>query len=275
MPCGVNYCVHSSTVSAIACRYIWKPNRRIPPLKRLLCAALLTLPLCATTTVLYDDALPSTPGAQGWLIFGDNSFGSGAVQSLVAGGTSLITNTATSAGYANRIPILNTLVNAGFPALDRVAGFSLLFELRVNSESHANNDRAGFSVILLSEDSFGIELGFWTNEIWAQSGPTFTHAEGADYDTTAAERLYELQILGSSYRLLADGTQILTGALRNYASFGVPYNLPRFVFLGDNTSSAGADVVLGDVTLLTDVPEPSGPALLTFLGLVIAIRKRR
>lgn len=159
--------------------------------------------------------------------------------------------------------------------MDRAAGFSLLFELQVNSESHASNDRAGFSVILLSEDSFGIELGFWTNEIWAQSGPTFTHAEGASYDTTAAERLYELQILGSDYRLLADGTQILTGALRDYASFGVPYNLPRFVFLGDNTSSAGADVVLGDVTLLTDVPEPAGPALLSLLGLVIAIRKRR
>ncbi len=244
-------------------------------MKRLLCAALLTLPLCATTTVLYDDALPSTPGAQGWLIFGDNSFGSGASQSLVTGGTRLITNTATSAGYANRIPILNTLVNAGFPALDRNAGFSLLFELQVNSESHSSNDRAGFSVILLSEDSFGIELGFWTNEIWAQSGPTFTHAEGANYDTTVAQRLYELQILGSNYRLLADGTQILTGALRNYASFGTPYNLPRFVFLGDDTSSAGADVVLGDVTLLTDVPEPSGPALLSLLGLVIAIRKRR
>lgn len=31
-----------------------------------------------------------------------------------------------------------------------------------------NTTRAGYSVILLGHDAKGIELGFWTNEIWAQ-----------------------------------------------------------------------------------------------------------
>lgn len=242
---------------------------------RLVIAALLALPLCAATTVLYDDALPSTPGVQGWLIFGDDSFGSGASQTPVAGGTRLITNTGTSAGYANRIPFFNTLVNAGFPAMNRAAGYSLQFELQVNTEAHVSANRAGFSVILLSEDLFGIELGFWEDEIWAQSGPAFTHGEGVSFDTTAAERLYELQILGANYRLLANGSEILTGSLRNYASFGYPYTLPRFVFLGDDTGSAGADAVLGDVTLRTDIPEPAGPGALALAGLLLAARARR
>lgn len=242
---------------------------------RLVSAVLLALPLCAATTVLYDDALPSTPGAQGWLIFGDDSFGTGASQTLVAGGTRLVTNNSTSAGYANRIPLFNTLVNAGFPALNRAAGYSLQFELQVNGESHASANRAGFSVILLSEDLFGIELGFWEDEIWAQSGPSFTHGEGVSFDTTAAQRLFELQILGANYRLLADGSEILTGALRNYSSFGYPYTLTRFVFLGDDTSSAGADVVLGDVTLLTDIPEPAGMGAMALAGLLLVTRVRR
>ncbi len=244
---------------------------------RLAFAALLTLPAYCTTTVLYNDQLPSTPGSQGWLIYGDNGFLSGgtATQTLVAEGTRLVTDNAVSAGYANRVPIFNTLVNPAFPVLNRAAGYSLTFELQVNSESHANNNRAGFSVILLSQDLFGIELGFWADEIWAQSGPAFTHGEGAAFDTTAAQRVYELQILGDNYALLADGNAVVNGSLRNYSSFGSPYNLPSFLFLGDDTSSAGADVVLGQVTLLTDVPEPAGTAWMALAGLAVAVALKR
>ena len=42
--------------------------------------------------------------------------------------------------------------------------------LKLLSETHSTNDRAGLSLIVLSSDLRGIELGFWTNEIWAQSG---------------------------------------------------------------------------------------------------------
>ncbi|MBS1828638.1 MAG: hypothetical protein JST93_25255 [Acidobacteria bacterium] len=241
---------------------------------RLLCAVMLALPLGAATTVLYDDGVASLPAAQGWLFFGDNSFGAGASQTLVPGGTQLVTNGGTSAGYANRIPFFATLVNAGFPVLDRNVGFSLLFELKVTSESHSSNDRAGFSVILLSEDKFGIELGFWADEIWAQSGAGFTHAEGVSFDTTAAQRQYELLILGSTYWLSADGTEILTGSLRDYSGFGSqPYTLSRFLFLGDDTSSAGADVLLGRVEL-ADVPEPATAGLVVAAVLLAAVWRR-
>ena len=244
-------------------------------LQRLLCAALLTLPLCAATTVVYNDTLASLPGAQGWLFFGDNSFGTGASQTLVPDGTQLVTNGGTSAGYANRIPFFGTLVNPAFPILDRNAGFVLEFELKVNTETHSSNDRAGFSIILLSEDLFGIELGFWTNEIWAQSGAAFTHAEGVAFDTTAAQRLYQLRMVGSTYRLFADGTEVLTGALRDYSGFGSqPYTLPRFLFLGDDTSSAGADVILGRVAV-SDVPEPATVGLVAAAVLLAVVRRRQ
>jgi hypothetical protein len=241
-------------------------------LTRLSLFVLLALPAFSTTVVLYDAAVPSLPGAQGWLVYGSNAglVGGSAAQSLVAGGTRLVTDTnATpgnaSAGFANRLPVVNTLVNAAFPVLDRASGYSLNFSLLVNSEAHQNNNRAGFSVIALSQDGLGIELGFWANEVWAQSGAGFTHAEGAAFNTTAQSVAYELRIQGAGYGLFAAGTQILAGALRNYSAFGSPYNLSSFVFLGDDTSSAGADVVLGNVSV-SDVPEPP-----TFLALGLGL----
>jgi PEP-CTERM motif len=180
-----------------------------------------------------------------------------------------------SAGYANRLPIVNTLVNVGFPVLNRTNGYSLNFELQVNAEAHQNNDRAGFSVILISQDLFGIELGFWTNEIWAQSGAAFTHAEGAAFNTTAQLVPYELRVAGGNYALFASGSQILAGVLRDYSAFGSPYNLGSFVFLGDDTSSAGADVLVGTVSV-SDVPEPATWALLgcALVGFGIMRRSR-
>ncbi len=44
--------------------------------------------------------------------------------------------------------------------MDRTTGYTLSFDLQVGSESHVSNDRAGFSVIALSSDLQGIELGF-------------------------------------------------------------------------------------------------------------------
>lgn len=244
---------------------------------RLLLATILALPTLSATTIAYNDVLPALPGAQGWLVYGNNSalVGGAATQTLALGGTSLVTDNAVSAGYANRLPILNTLVNAGFPALNRATGYSLHFELQVNSETHTTNDRAGFSVILLSQDLFGIELGFWTNEVWAQSGPAFSHAEGVAFNTTAQQVPYELRVSGANYTLFASGSQILAGALRDYSTFGTPYNLPSFLFLGDDTSSAGANVLLGSVSI-AEVPESATWAM-AGLGLVAigGFRRRR
>lgn len=150
--------------------------------------------------------------------------------------------------------------NPAFPSLDRNAGFRLTFELDVHLESHSSNDRAGFSVILLAGDLQGIELGFWDDTIFAQSGSSFTHAEEVSY-ASPVETKFDLLILGDLYQLSANGTAILSGALRDYSSFGLPYNLPNYLFLGDDTSSAGADVTLGDIALTPGVPEPGEWAL--------------
>jgi hypothetical protein len=101
----------------------------------------------------------------------------------------------------------------------------------------------------LGNDFQGVELGFWTNQIWAQDDgkKLFTHAEGANFNTTSGLIPYELTILGDTYTLSANGKKILSNRLRNYSSFGWPYSVNNFLFLGDNTSSAGGLIRLASV----------------------------
>ena len=156
-----------------------------------------------------------------------------------------------------------TVSQTVMPTLSRAAGFQLAFDLRVISENHgSNNDRAGFSLILLSEDLYGVEMAFWQDEIWVQEGngaQLFTHAEGVPYDTTAALTTYKLTVFNNSYLLVANDALLLSGSLRQYTDwtppFGIlidPYEQPNQLFLGDDTSSAGAEVWLGDVTIQDD-----------------------
>jgi len=153
-----------------------------------------------------------------------------------------------------------TVTQAAMPTLNRSAGFQLSLDLRVISENHnGDNDRAGFSLILLSEDLYGLEMAFWENEIWVQESngaQLFTHAEGVPYDTTAALTTYELTMIGNTYLLAANGAPLLSGNLRQYTDWVSPvdpYEQPNQLFLGDDTSSAGAEVWLGDVAITTDV----------------------
>ena len=158
------------------------------------------------------------------------------------------------------------------PTLDRTGGYTVEFDVKVDSESHASNDRAGFSLIALSSDSKGIELGFWTDQVWAQSdNPLFTHAEGAAFDTTQGVVHYQLAVLGDSYELFAGSSLLLGGSLRDYSSFGKPYTYQSFLFLGDDTTSANAKIELARVAVLSSaVPEP-GSIVLASLGGLIAI----
>ncbi len=157
------------------------------------------------------------------------------------------------AGYA----ITPTLA----PTLKRIDGFKLNFTLNITEEAHANNDRAGFVVILLAEDMQGIELSFWQDEIWAQedndsnSDPLFTHAEGVSY-TTNAWINYELEIISDTYTLSANSSEILSGAVRDYTAWeppfpGLPdpYETPNLIFLGDNTSSGQSQTWLRDISI--------------------------
>ena len=219
-----------------------------------------------TTYPLYDPTAGTLPAAQPWLAYADNAVLTGGTvgQTYVAGqGVRLTTDTAVAAGYSNYLPI-GGLKHSSFPVLDRTAGYRLTWTVQVHQEAHTSTDRAGFSTILLSSDRRGVELGFWGNEVWAQNAG-FTHGEGAVRNTGQATE-YALTIQGDTYRLDANGDLLLTGTLRDYSSFGVPYNLPSYLFVGDDTSSASADVTLGRVTLLSPVPEPTG-VLVRVVGL--------
>jgi hypothetical protein len=156
--------------------------------------------------------------------------------------------------------------------LDSAAGFRLSLSLSLLTESHGSPDRAGFSLIVLDSASRGLELGFWGDEIWAQNAG-FTHGEGASWATNALTD-YDLVFSGATYALLADGAPLLSGALRDYSAFGAPYNLPNFLFLGDDTSSARAKVTLASVSLFA-VPEPATGALFLAAIGILALRPRR
>jgi hypothetical protein len=224
--------------------------------------------------VLYDGSQNNFPEDQPWLTYFPNV----AVPTKTAAGgkTTLDTGAmATQVGWWNRNPLAGfTQKNAAFPTLDRSAGFSLGFDLKTISESHdAGNDRAGFSVILLASDHLGIEVGFWQNTIFGQeisAGPVIAPLESHSFDTTAQTH-YDLKIQGSSYELDANGLSILTGPLRDYSPYlSIPYSLGKYVFLGDDTTSATGKFELASVTL---VPEP-GLALLLPAVIGLAVRRR-
>lgn len=152
----------------------------------------------------------------------------------------------------------------GFPHLDREAGYHLDFNLQIENESHSSQNRAGFSVLLLGQDARGIELGFWQDQIWAQSddvtGGLFKHGEGVTFATTAGLTEYRLTIISDTYTLAANSQPILSGPLRDYSGFEGfpdPYETANFLFLGDDTTSAQARFSLGFVSITGTEPATS------------------
>ncbi|HIK55546.1 MAG TPA: calcium-binding protein [Synechococcales cyanobacterium M55_K2018_004] len=229
----------------------------------------VTVPPIMTQTVLYDGSLGQTPDQQGWLAYGSST--TSATQTASSGFTTLNSSIAGRSGYSNYQPTQTTLVNSAFPILDRTNGYNLSVRLRINSETHSRDtngdgliDRAGFSLILLSHDRQGIELGFWPNEVWAQRGGTgsllFTHSptDRALFSTTTMVD-YDLLVIGNTYYLSANQTVILHGALQDYTAFnatgaGLPYNpytTPNFLFLGDNTSSGASNSDVARISITT------------------------
>ncbi len=244
------------------------------PLLVTVIAVVLSPASSGALVVLYDGA--GLPASQPWL----NFVGVGGVfqQTSVPAGVNLQTDLAVSAGYSNYL-LPNLPKNAAFPTLNPNLGFELAFTLAVNVENHTSNDRAGFSAIILGNDRRGIELGFWTNEIWAQSSnPLFQHAEGVAIDTTV-RRDYRIQIANNSYTLFEGANTLLTGSVRDYTAFNsFPYTQSNFLFLGDNTTRGAADITLGRVTLqsdLTAVPEPASLALLSLAWIQFRFMRRK
>ena len=239
---------------------------------------------------LYDSSvIGQTPDDQNlYYLALDPSFGPiQATQSWGAGLTTLDTNgdISESAGYYNYYDTFLAQPAKVPITLDRTGdGYTLRFFAQVFSENHSgSSDRAGFSAIALSDDLWGIELGFWDDSIWAQDDEpaAFIRDESTSFDTTNSVVRYDLAIQDTGYTLHADGAPLLSGLLRNYAAY-VPndlahhaYHQPDFVFLGDNTSSASAELLLGDVVVLdAAVPEPVTLSLLAAGGL-LALRRRR
>jgi hypothetical protein len=187
-------------------------------------------------------------------LFFDKSF-EGGIQTSVNNSSQLVSTTYGVAGYSKYD---NSAVK-----LDRNLGYKLKFQVKLNTESHFgdNNgdkldDNAGFNVTVTSHDGKGIELGFWSNEIWAKNydsvSGSLTHdgSERATKNTTALTN-YELSVLGDNYQLFAEGSYVLSGKLREYSGIGEKYALSDYLFFGDNSSSAKADVNLGSISLIT------------------------
>lgn len=136
----------------------------------------------AHAALLYNADLGTRLDQQGWLYLTDPLFGATAQRSSGAGATRLDTTDemSESAGFFSSF-------HPSMPVLDRQAGYTMQFEVGVLTESHSSDDRAGFSVLVIGDDLRAIELGFWTDEIWAQSGPNpldpaatlFLHAESS------------------------------------------------------------------------------------------------
>lgn len=206
---------------------------RIGWLPLFLCAA------AAPAATLYDGSLGTNPGSQGWIPGGLGPY----TESVEGGGVLLTTSNFTSAGYTPLAAL----------TLDRDTGYRFSFDVSLDSESHGSPHRAGLSLVLIGDDLLGLEIAFWTGEVWVQNAD-FTHGEGAALDATERRR-YDLTVLGSAYALRANGAPLLAGSLRDYSARGLVYEVPNFLFVGDDTTSAGAAMRFYQASL-TELPEP-------------------
>ncbi len=219
--------------------------------------------ITSTKLVLYDAATPTLPPAQGlnYLTSPLTPPQLKATQTFENGATILDTTLQQSdkAGYTNFFRPTSQ------PTLDRNLGYRLKFNLQMLAEAHNGTNgpnRAGFSVIIISQDLKAIELGFWPDRVWAQEAG-FTKAEEVLLDTTAATD-YELTVLGDNYRLKA-GSKLLSGSLRQYSlpqgdPFKFVYETPNLMFLGDDTGSAQAKIAFRYASITTNLTQVTSAA---------------
>ncbi|HSD83729.1 MAG TPA: hypothetical protein VLG46_07715 [Anaerolineae bacterium] len=208
--------------------------------------------------MLYDGSLDTgTPDTQGFVYLTHPLTNVQATQMFTTPVTVLDTTPQMSdyAGYFGK-PTL-------YPPLERVGGYQVLFTIQIMAETHISADRAGFSLLVVSSDKRGIELGFWADEVWAQEGglsQPFAHAEGATFTTTTDLINYRLSVLGNRYALAVNGSTILAGPLRDYTLAPPPplplnpYDTPNLIFLGDDTSAAQARIELLKAAVINAPP---------------------
>lgn len=241
---------------------------------------------------LYDGTVQETTPdlyTPTWLAFG--GFSTNQAYDSVNDATRLNTTSFVSimGGYANHSPA-GQLVNAGFPELNRQLGYKIAFSLRMVSESLTSASRAGFSIIAVGSDAASgvassIEIGFQSGRVFSQSDDfgLAVADENTSFNPVGSNFInYELAVYGSSYQLTADANVILTGTLHDHFDHNInwpvsPYQIPNFLFLGDDTTSASAEILLRSVKVeATTVPEPASWLLfgLGALGLVVWRHRR-
>ena len=205
----------------------------------------------------------------------------GTGQTIVTGQGVKVDTTANSAeysGYSNYNPSSFTYFNpAIFQAstLNQATGYSITFTVGlsnvVNSSTTAD-PRAAFSVIAVSSDKKGIEIGFRPTAIFSQSASFGIESETSliSIDTSISKD-YTLTVFNDTYSLSlsSSGTPIINGALKNYvfdptlSSPSLPFNpytTSSFLFFGDDTGKASGTFTLGNVTLdTTPVPFEFSP----------------
>jgi len=217
----------------------------------------LGLALRVQGQVLFDGVLGTPPSGQGWTFLALPALAS----ETFANGAARLDTTASGsifAGWSRVSPV----------PLDRSLGFAVEVQLELENETHASTNRAGLSLIALGADRKGLELGIWTNRLWAQAdSPMFTQAEGVDTAVIGGWRTLRLSVLGDDYIVTLDGAQVLNGRVRDYTPFtGAidPYETPNFLFIGDDTTSARGAYRLRRVQLEVGVQQP--PALQVLRG---------
>jgi PEP-CTERM motif len=241
---------------------------------------------------LYDGTLGGTPNSGSYL----NFFSIPTLPAPTFNGSNGVTlntsfNEGIYAGYSNynasvvsNNVSIGGLVNPLFPVLDSAAGYTLSFKMQINSQTNNGPNgpnRAGFSALILDNNKKGIEIGFRNSDIFAQPDASFNSILPSEQKTglggvngiLANPTTYDLTVLGNNYTLSTGGNTLISGLLRDYTSaqgaYAPIYNTANFLFLGDDTISAGASVNIQNITLNTNaaaVPEPS-----SLLGMGLAI----
>ncbi|MCS1409022.1 MAG: hypothetical protein M2R45_02201 [Verrucomicrobia subdivision 3 bacterium] len=227
-----------------------------------LVAVVFAIQISADPVTLYDGNLRSLPGDQGWIYLLNPLVRNQARQVVVDRAVNLTTlrNFDDHAGYFARSPLFDP--HPQLPdEFNRERGYQIGFTIQLPTETHVRPDRAGFSLITLSRDLLGIEIEFWTDEIFAQS-VEFIHSEGAQnlpFQLSSQYVDFVLEIKGDEYTLSGNGQEILTGPLRDYSGSGIPYTISDFLFFGDNTTSASASVNIRSIWIDTELPGATPP----------------
>ncbi|HLK15240.1 MAG TPA: hypothetical protein VKT78_10575 [Fimbriimonadaceae bacterium] len=193
---------------------------------------LFVLAATGFTTVLYEAAISKTrPDRSKWGWF----YLSLPTRAKVTapGGSGFVTLDTTSsikiqAGWGKQLTA----------KLDRRVGYTATWRMKLVREEHSKDgQRAGLSVFVLSDDHYGIEVGYWNDRIFVYNdNKTFTPAEFVPFDPRSKLRTYRLSVHGDRYTLNVDGLDRLSGKLRNYSFFGFPYTRPNSIWYGDDTT---------------------------------------